>query len=428
MTTFQLFVWILAGLLLQIVIFLIFGFWRHWLNFISLKRNLEESVLPDSQERANFEALAHVSAWRGLRTFRVTQKVLEDASGQVCSFYLEPEDAQLLPPFFPGQFLTFQLPIDSQLPAKKPLTRCYSLSDSPNGKYYRISIKRIGSPVPNSVAPGISSNYFHDQVNGGSVLQVMAPAGQFFIDTGNSPVVLVGGGIGITPMISMLKWVFEHQPQREVWLFYGVRDTTELVMQTELIECARQNPSFNLHLCLSDPHAIEPDTLKHACVLLHHVRADIHLMRRVLPLRPYAFYICGPSAMLQSLVPALEDWGVPQDRIHFEAFGPASISRTKKPIAAVESELGKPTEAHSVQFSLSNQLAHWTPAKRSLLDFIEEQGITVNSNCRTGVCGTCQTKLSKGKVTYTTEPVFEIEAGSCLLCISTPATDISLEI
>jgi ferredoxin-NADP reductase len=230
-------------------------------------------------------------------------------------------------------------------------------------------------------------------------------------------------------MISMLNWVFEHQPQRETWLFYGVRNATELVFQKLLIELAMQHPSFHLHLCMSDPHAIEPEVIKHTNVHLHHVRADIQLMRRVLPLKPFSFYICGPSAMLQSLVPALEDWGVPSERIHFEAFGPASVTRSKKiTSAAIASELGNPTETHDVKFSQSNQLAKWTPTKGSLLDFAEEQGIAVNSSCRSGVCGTCQTKLRKGKVNYTTEPVFEIEAGSCLLCISTPATDISLEI
>lgn len=429
MTTFHLFLWLLGGLLLQVALFLIIGFWQHWLNYLLLQGTLQESTNSSSPQKSNVEALSHLSAWKGLRTFRVERKVLEDVAEQVCSFYLSPKDGQLLPSFLPGQFLTFQLAIEGYSYADKPLTRCYSLSDSPNAEYFRISVKRIASPQPTSVAAGISSNYLHDHVKVGSELQVFAPAGQFVIKTDNSPVVLVGGGIGITPMISMLNWVFEHQPQRETWLFYGVRNATELVFQKLLIELAMQHPSFHLHLCMSDPHAIEPEAIKHTNVHLHHVRVDIQLMRRVLPLKPFSFYICGPSAMLQSLVPALEDWGVPSERIHFEAFGPASVTRSKKiTSAAIASELGNPTETHDVKFSQSNQLAKWTPTKGSLLDFAEEQGIAVNSSCRSGVCGTCQTKLSKGKVNYTTEPVFEIEAGSCLLCISTPATDISLEI
>jgi ferredoxin-NADP reductase len=429
MTTFHLFLWLLGGLLLQVALFLIIGFWRHWLNYLSLQGTLQESTNSSSPQKSNVEAPSQLAAWKGLRSFRVERKVLEDAAEQVCSFYLSPKDGQLLPLFLPGQFLTFQLAIEGCSYADKPLTRCYSLSDSPNAEYFRISVKRIASPQPTSVAAGISSNYLHDYVKVGSELQVFAPAGQFFINTDNSPVVLVGGGIGITPMISMLNWVFEHQPQRETWLFYGVRNATELVFQEKLIELAKQHPSFHLHLCMSDPHAIEPEAIKHTNLHLHHVRADIQLLRRVLPLKPFSFYICGPSAMLQSLVPALEDWGVPSERIHFEAFGPASVTRSKKiTLAASASELGNPTETHDVKFSRSNQLAKWTPTKGSLLDFAEEQGIAVNSNCRSGVCGTCQSKLRKGKVNYTTEPVFEIEAGSCLLCISSPATDISLEI
>lgn len=429
MTTFHLFLWLLGGLLLQVGLFLIIGFWRYWLNYLSLQETLQESTNSSSPQKSSVDAPSHLAAWKGMRTFRVERKVLEDTAEQVCSFYLSPKDGQLLPAFLPGQFLTFQLAIEGYSSANKPLIRCYSLSDSPNAEYFRISVKRIASPEPTSVAAGISSNYFHDHVKVGSELQVLAPAGQFFIKTDNFPVVLVGGGIGITPMISMLKWVFEHQPQREIWLFYGVRNATELVFQKQLIELAKQYPSFHLHLCISDPHATEPDAIKHTNVNLHHVRADIQLMRRVLPLKPFAFYICGPSTMLQTLVPALEDWGVPSESIHFEAFGPASVTRSKKMTsAAIAPEFGNPTETHDVQFSQSNQLAKWTPALGSLLDFAEAQGIAVNSNCRSGVCGTCQTKLSKGKVNYTTEPVFDIEVGGCLLCISTPATDISLEI
>jgi ferredoxin-NADP reductase len=89
----------------------------------------------------------------------------------------------------------------------------------------------------------------------GSTLQVRAPAGHFHIDRGDAPVVLVGGGIGITPMLSMLNWCLTEQCGREVWLFYGVRNSAELVMQRRLQDLAEQHPNFHLHLCFSDPQA-----------------------------------------------------------------------------------------------------------------------------------------------------------------------------
>ena len=432
MTTFQLFLWIAAGALLQVALFLFISFWRHWSNFLYLKQKLAISTtptVPQSAQEASTAHPTHIAAWKGIRNFRVERKVLEDSAGQVCSIYLIPEDGQPLQPFLPGQFLTFKLEIDTKGQGLKPVTRCYSLSDSPNEKYYRITVKRLTSPDPSRVAPGVSSNYIHDHVKVAAVLKALAPAGQFYMNANSEPVVLIGGGIGITPMISMLKWIFEHQPDRETWLFYGVRNTSELAMTSQLLEFARVHYTFQLHLCLSDPHAIEPDALELPFVHLHHVRADIQLLRRLLPLKAYAFYICGPSAMLQSLVPALEDWGVPQERIHFEAFGPASISRAiKAPSSRVSTSLIQAPAKLEINFSKSNKSAQWTSEMGSLLDFAEEQGISVPSSCRSGVCGTCQTKLSKGQVTYNTEALFEIEAGCCLLCISTPTTDISLEI
>jgi hypothetical protein len=132
MTTFHLFLWLLGGLLLQVALFLIIVFWQHWLNYLSLQGTLQESTNSSSPQKSNVEAPSHVAAWKGLRTFRVERKVLEGAAEQVCSFYLSPKDGQLLPSFLPGQFLTFQLAIEGYSYADKPLTRCYSLSNSPN--------------------------------------------------------------------------------------------------------------------------------------------------------------------------------------------------------------------------------------------------------------------------------------------------------
>jgi hypothetical protein len=132
--------------------------------------------------------------------------------------------------------------------------------------------------------------------------------------------------------------------------------------------------------------------------------------------------------MLQSLVPALEDWGVPDGRIHFEAFGPASIPR-KKPTAAAHliSQGDNSSDAVMVTFAKSGQQASWAPGMGSLLEFAESHGVTVNSGCRAGGCGTCQTSIRTGEVAYTQAPDFDPEPGSCLLCVCTPKTAVTLE-
>jgi hypothetical protein len=328
----------------------------------------------------------------------------------------------------PGQFLTFQLDIPAPLGGTQSVIRCYSLSDGPQSNRYRISVKRAPSPVGSTHPAGASSNYFHDHVEVGSQLKVRAPAGHFHIDRSDAPVVLIGGGIGITPMLSMLNWCLTEQPGREVWLFYGVRNRSELVMHTHLGDVAARYPNFHLHLCLSDPQVDELAGLQSASVHCHHNRVDVALLRRLLPLKPYHYYICGPTPMLQSLVPALEDWGVPDARIHFETFGPASIPRKNAAPAARATIQGDDAGAAvAVTFARSGKQETWKPGMGSLLDFAEARGISVSSGCRAGGCGSCQTPIRSGEVAYTQAPDFDPEPGSCLLCVCTPKTAVTLE-
>lgn len=369
------------------------------------------------------------SAWAGFRTFRVASKVLEDANGQICSFYLVPEDAMPLAPFLPGQFLTFKLELPAANGGVDTVVRCYSLSDAPQKDHYRVSIKRVTSPMGSQAPPGVSSNYFHDHVQMGSLLQVRSPAGHFCIDRSDSPSVLIGGGIGITPLLSMLNWCLKEQPGREVWLFYGVRNYAELAMPEHLISLAKEHAEFHLHLCFSEPS--EPELTQTTSETAHHhqTRVTVSLLRRLLPLKPYHFYICGPAPMLQSLVPALEDWGVPDGHIHFEAFGPASIKR-KRSAQALPPETSFPGASGDlvVTFEKSGKQLPWRPVLGSLLELAEANGIAVNSGCRAGGCGTCQTIIRSGEVAYSQAPDFDPEPGTCLLCVCTPKTAVVLEL
>lgn len=428
MTSLYLLLWIAGGILLQIVIYLSIGFWRHWLGYQALRNMAVEFEIAGNPEALSEVIQPAAAAWVGYRSFYVERKVPEDAAAQVCSFYLVPEDKQPLPPFMPGQFLTFQLDVSSPQGGTQAVIRCYSLSDAPQANSYRISVKRAIAPVGSQFSPGLSSNYLHDHVNVGSQLQVRAPAGHFYLDHGDAPVVLIAGGIGITPMLSMLNWCLTEQPGRELWLFCGVRNRAELVMPAQLQALAAQHVNFHLHLCLSNPRVGELDAHRPASVHTHHSRVDVVLLRRLLPLKPYHFYICGPTPMLQSLVPALGDWGVPDGRIHFEAFGPASIPR-KKPTSAIQPtrQADDKQGAVLVRFAKSGQQASWAPGMGSLLQFAESHGIAVNSGCRSGACGSCQTNIGAGEVAYTQTPDFDPEPGSCLLCVCTPKTAVTLE-
>jgi ferredoxin-NADP reductase len=420
MTSLSLLLWIVLGIALQLALWLGISFWQHWLEYQALRSGGVPtpgvSTPPVESQPVELTEPASVAAWSGLRSFRVVRKEAEDAAQSICSFYLVPEDSQPLPTFLPGQFLTFSLDAGGE-----KIVRCYSLSDAPRPEHYRVSIKRVPPPPGSDLPPGRSSNHFHDHVGVGDILQVRAPGGHFHIDRSDSPVVLIGGGIGITPMLSMLHWCLAEQPGREVWLFYGVRNSREPVMQAQLAALAAAHPNFHLRLCFSDPLPEDQAGRDYQ----HPGRVDVRLLRMELPLKPYHFYICGPTPMMESLVTALEDWGVPESHIHFEAFGPASIKRKAAPASAV------PVDAQAsditITFAKSGKTLPWQPAAGSLLEFAEANGIRIDSGCRAGGCGTCQTTIKSGEIAYRNPPDFDPEPGSCLVCVCAPKTSVTLE-
>jgi ferredoxin-NADP reductase len=363
-------------------------------------------------------------AWAGWRDFRVVQRTLEDAACSQCSFYLQPVDGQPLPAFRPGQFLTFSLDIPANASnardAGRAITRCYSLSDRPDPAQYRVTIKRVPAPADHpELPPGLSSNHFHDHVQVGDILRVKAPSGHFVIDPDCSvPVVLIAGGIGITPIMSMLRWCIANQPQRAVHLYYGLRNGDEHAFKPLLEDLAASHSALRLHVAYSRPAAADLQGRDYQ----HPGHVDVDLLRRTLLHGRHQFYVCGPPAMMQTLVPALAEWGVPVTDIHHEAFGPASI---KLPGAA---EPAAPAVSGvEVRFQRSGRTLTWDGKDASLLDFAERHGLEVESGCRSGGCGSCETRLIDGSVQYENAPDHDVTSGHCLLCVGRPATSLVLE-
>jgi ferredoxin-NADP reductase len=403
------------------------SFWTHWVAYNALSDHAEKAEIDLEHIQADEPPLKIKPAWTGTRPFLVERKVLEGEDEMICSFSLVPEDGKALAPFLPGQFLTFELEMPGHSATGKAIVRCYSLSDAPNPDRYRISVKRSLAPPGTAFPIGLASNFFHDQVQVGSRLLVRAPAGYFFLDQGRTPVVLIAGGIGITPLLSMLNWSLSQQTGREICLFYGVRNEREVMMKSHLIALAETYPNFRLCFCFSDA-LIEGAVEAVGAGYQHRGRIDVDLLRVRLPLKPYHYYICGPSAMLESLVPALEAWGVPQGRIHFEAFGPASVRRNKSIVLTSEVSRNEMIEsAITVNFTKSGKQLQWQPNAANLLDFAEANGVEVQSGCRAGSCGSCQVTIIAGEVAYIQTPDFDPEVGTCLLCVCRPKNAVSLE-
>lgn len=351
--------------------------------------------------------------WDGFRKFVISEKVLE--AKDIRSFYLTPHDHRPLPAFQPGQYLTFRLNVPGQ---PKPTVRCYSLSDAPRPDAFRVTIKRIGPPPgkPDG-APGLSSSFFHDELDEGDIVDVKAPAGHFCLDPEDlRPVVLIGGGIGLTPVLSMLNAIVAANARRDVWFFYGVRNKGEHAMADHLRQVAADNPNVQVHVCYSDPGPEDKAGIDYR----HGERVGLDLLKRALPSNDFDFYICGPPPMMHSLVEGLQAWGVPAPRIHHEAFGPASVKSVAAPEAA---PAGKAVE---IAFARSGKSCAWD-GRTSLLEVAEANGVKIDFGCRAGNCGTCLTALLGGEVDYVSPPGTAIEAGSCLACIALPKTAVKLD-
>src|SRR5262249_29092856 len=205
--------------------------------------------------------------------------------------------------------------------AVRPAVGCSSLWDAPRPDSSRLPIKRIG---PRSGEPpakaGLVSSHFHDLLTAGDRIEVKAPAGEFTVDQTrpDRPVVLIAGGIGITPLLSMVNGIAAAKSPRQTWLLYGVRDDREHIMRGHLETLARANANLHLHVFYSRP-AAPPDSPD-----IHVGHIDLDALKRLLPSNAYDFYVCGPAAMMESVTRDLQAWEVPTDRVHMEAFGPAT--------------------------------------------------------------------------------------------------------
>lgn len=352
-------------------------------------------------------------AWQGWRKFEISKKMAE--TKDVCSFYLKPHDGQSIPSFYPGQYLTFNLRVPDQ---PKAVTRCYSLSDSPEKKdYYRVSIKRLGPPPKEPDAPaGVGSGHFHTYLHEGDIVDVKAPAGHFFLDVEhNGPVVLIGGGIGLTPVMSMLNYLVETGSKREVWFYYGLINSSDHVMPEHLRNIAQQHPNINLRVCYSRPH--ESDVKGKNYDVEGYVSVD--LFKKDLPSNNYDFYLCGPPPMMNAITDDLVAWKVAKEKVHFEAFGPATVKTAVTPAAA--------GTRHEVTFVRANKKLVWDGSDTSLLEFAERNGINMDSGCRAGNCGTCLTAIRSGDIEHVSPMGVDVEKGSCLACIAVPKSALEVD-
>ena len=357
------------------------------------------------------------------RTLVVTRKVPESES--ITSFYLTPEDGEPLDPFLPGQFLPLKMNIPGQY---KPVFRTYSLSDRPGTGHYRLTVKREPAPSDRpDVYPGVSSNYFHDHVEVGSKLIAKAPRGKFYLDpNGETSVALLSGGVGLTPLVSMLNAIVAAGSNRPTWFIHGSQNRKVHAMGEDVRRVAEENSNVHAHIRYSRPSA--EDVVGRDYDDEGHV--EVELLKRLLPSNDCDFYLCGPTPFMRSLLNGLLAWGVPEPRIRYEFFGPASALNERAKVATPKrvAEAAQCCSDTAVTFSKSGVRANWNPSFESILDLAEANGLSPDYSCRSGICHTCMVEMEEGEVEYVLEPLDPPDEGSVLICVAKPTADVVVAI
>ena len=332
-------------------------------------------------------------------------------SETISSFYLHRVDGRASASYEPGQFLPVRIRIPS---VGEAVTRTYTLSTAPGQGHYRLSIKR-------EEGNAVVSNFLHTNAKPGFRLEAMAPRGKFVLDrTSERPVVLVSAGVGITPMMAMLEFIVGEGRRtrnfRRVFFIHGARNGKEQAFGGYVRKLATEHESVTAHVRLSRPG--KGDRLGETYD--SEGRVNVDLLKSVLPLDDYEFYLCGPGSFMRSLYGDLLSLGVRPERIHTESFGPSML--LEPPMKEAIPGIAKSSDADPVpvRFAASEIDAEWVPDAGTLLELAEAAGLNPDFSCRSGICGTCATKVKCGAVDYLEDPVAALADDEVLLCCATP--------
>jgi ferredoxin-NADP reductase/predicted pyridoxine 5'-phosphate oxidase superfamily flavin-nucleotide-binding protein len=352
----------------------------------------------EAEARRDAQRLAQT--WR---PYKVTHVV--DESRVIRSFHLEPADGHAVPPFQAGQ----HLPIRVKTAAGAMLHRTYTISQAPSDEGLRLSIKREGA----------ASSLMHDHVHQGDVIEALGPRGQFIIEASlRRPAVLIGAGVGITPMVAFARHVvtegFRSRRTRPLHLIQVARSEDLRAFGAELRTLEqRADGAMKLHVVLDDGEGAPAGSIQGPLT--------IDALKTLLPFDDHEFFLCGPPGFMQALYDGLRDIGVRDARIQAEAFGPSSLKRRPDGAAAAPPPPAPAAAQATVSFTRTGEAAEWTPERGTLLEFAEGKGLTPPFSCRAGHCGSCATRLSAGRVTYAEPTAWRPAEGEVLLCCAVPA-------
>lgn len=350
------------------------------------------SAAPPATTNRNFitcPVLNVISETPDIRTFRIAR----------------PEGVE----FSPGQFIAVRVRAEG-----KEHVRCYSVSSAPASRgYLEISVKRIG----------LVSGTLHATLRPGSMLSIKAPAGAFVYPGGEDrPLVLIAGGVGITPLMSMLRHAVHTEPTRPVSLFYSVKTEADVAFREELTFLGNRHPQLRVILSVTGstppPQAVPG-------------RINETLIARTIPdIADASCFLCGPPPMIESITGLLQALGVARHQIHFEVFNPAVAVAAGLPSeeTAAAPAGAAPSAAFEATFERSGVTARLS-GRQTLLEAAEACHASIPSLCRAGVCGTCRTRVLEGEVDCQSSMLDDQDRsdGFVLACVSRLRSDCRVD-
>jgi ferredoxin-NADP reductase/MOSC domain-containing protein YiiM/ferredoxin len=357
-------------------------------------------------------------AWPGFRPLKVFK--IKQESRSVVSLTLVAADDRPLAAALPGQSIVLRI---YPQPSGRPILRNYSLSDQPSVDHYRISVKQENN--------GVASTFIHQEIREGDQIEVAAPRGSFNLNSTDQPVVLLSAGVGATPVMAMLHALAATNSSRQVWWIFGARNAEEHPFAEEAHKLLSTLPNAKSFIAYSRPNAQDDQGREFDAT--GHITKEV-FEKLAIP-READFYLCGPQAFVQDLTAGLAAYGVANNRLHSETFGPApaitpGIAAAPKipPHQPLQLPSRAPATRPQVSFARSNLTVPFDEKFPSLLDLAEACDVPVRWSCRTGVCHTCETPLISGDVTYEPDPLDPPPPATTLICCARPKTNLTLDL
>ena len=354
------------------------------------------------------------AAWPGFRRLRVVGTRTE--SRNVFSLELETAATEETAPAAPGQFITLRLPVEGGRP---PILRSYSLTATSDPGRYPISVKQ----EPH----GVAGRYLREHVKVGDTIEAAAPRGGFVLRAGTRPVVLLSAGIGVTPVLAMLRALAKQASTRPVWWLHGAHNGEQHPFLKEVEALLRTLPDS--HRVIAYSHPLPTD--RQGVDFDREGHLDVDELRQLGVPHDADFYLCGPDSFMHDFNDGLAALSILPDRIRAERFGPGQSFMPgviDQPVRAAHLPPGPPGSGPQVSFARSGLTVNWDAHYASLLELAEACNVPVRFACRTGVCHTCISRLLAGTVAYEPEPLERPAEDNALICCSRPTGEVTLDI